>query len=144
MASANFTIGELSRATGVNIETIRYYERVDLLPEPPRSRGGHRLYEEEHVKRLQLIARSRELGFPLSEIRALLVLGDRDALTCDEMLKHTRQHLSSIRAKINDLQRLEALLQSVSRECRGGDTPECPILDALYRTDTPSSNRQDP
>ena len=79
------TRGELGSATGCNIETIRYYERIGLLPEPPRSPGGHRLYEEEHLRRLTFIRRSRELGFTLEEVRGLLRLVDGGLYTCAEV-----------------------------------------------------------
>jgi len=132
LRGSGISIGQLSRATGIHIETIRYYERIGLLPNPPRSRGGHRAFDENHLKRLTFIARARDLGFPLREIRALLSLAERDSFTCDEMRDLTLDHLASIRAKIDDLERLEATLEEVSSKCRGGSTPECPILDALY------------
>ena len=74
--SAQLTIGRLSTRAAVNIETVRYYERIGLLPSPPRTEGGHRLYGEPHVKRLTFVRRARELGFTLEEIRALLRLAD--------------------------------------------------------------------
>ncbi len=134
MRSAIITIGELSKRTGVHIETIRYYERVKLLPDPPRSRGNRRLYDENHLKRLTLIARARELGFSLGEIRALLALADAGNFTCDEMRTLTLDHLESVRAKIANLQRLEVMLADVASKCRSGKAPDCPILDALYDT----------
>ena len=79
------TRGVLSRRAGCNIETVRYYERVGLMPDPERSEGGHRLYAEEHVRRLQFIRRCRELGFAVAEIRALLDLVDRRDYTCAEI-----------------------------------------------------------
>ena len=133
MSTAALTIGPLSRKTGVHIETIRYYERIGLIPEPPRTAGGHRSYDEGHIKRLTLIARARELGFSLGEIRALLALGDGGDLSCDQMRAITLDHLATIRAKIDDLTRLEALLEDVSAKCKGGTTPDCPILETLYR-----------
>ena len=80
-----FPIGQLSRRSGVNIETIRFYERVGILPKPPRSQGGHRLYDEAHEKRLHFVRRSRELGFSLDEIRGLLRLVDGGRYTCSEV-----------------------------------------------------------
>ena len=133
MSAGEITIGPLSRITGVHIETIRYYERIGLIPEPPRTSGGHRTYDEEHIKRLTLIARARELDFSLGEIRALLALGDDGDLNCDQMRTITLDHLSTIRAKIADLTRLKALLEDVSAKCKGGTTPDCPILETLYR-----------
>ena len=124
------TIGALSEHSSVHIETIRYYERIGLLPAPPRSQGGHRLYGSEHRKRLVFIRRSRELGFTLDEIRNLLSLmsGGR---TCGEVQAVALEHVKHIRAKIADLRRIERTLTETATRCKGGDTPECPILDPL-------------
>lgn len=125
------TIGALSERTGVNIETIRYYERIGLLPAPPRSAGGHRLYGDPHRRRLAFIRRARELGFPLDEVRALLGLGGAQDLTCGEVKSLAGRHIGSIREKIRDLRRLERTLSELVERCAGGDVPACPILDAL-------------
>src|SRR5215510_12826753 len=105
--AATVTIGELSQRTGVNIETIRYYERIGLLPAPPRSAGRHRLYGEPYRRRLVFIRRARELGFSLEEVRALLCLGGAHALTCRDVRALTQHHIEAIRAKIRDLRKLE-------------------------------------
>lgn len=126
------TIGALSKRAGVNIETIRYYERSGLMPEPPRSEGGHRLYSRDHLKRLAFIRRSRELGFSLEEIRALLRLVDGGDYTCGEVKALTDRHLKEVRQKIADLQRLEKTLGEISSQCEGGAVPECPIIEALF------------
>ncbi len=128
----DLTIGQLSQKTGVNIETIRYYERVNVMPPPPRSPGGHRLYDQNHLKRLTFIRRSRELGFTLNEIRDLLGLVDGGIYTCGEVKELTDQHRKIVRKKISDLRRLEKTLVKISAECEGGATPECPIIDALF------------
>lgn len=132
MGAPNFTIGELSTRTGVNIETVRYYERIGLMPEPPRTEGGHRVYDDEQVKRLTFIARSRQLGFSLKEIRTLMSLVDRGNYSCDEINALTVRHLDKVRAKITDLQRLAQTLEEISAKCDGGQAPECPIFDALH------------
>ena len=124
------TIGALSGRSGVNIETIRYYERIGLLPAPPRSQGGHRIYGGDLLKRLVFIRRSRELGFTLDEIRNLLSLMG-GGHTCGEVRAVALTHLTAIRAKIADLRRMERTLAETAARCEGGDTPECPILDAL-------------
>jgi MerR family mercuric resistance operon transcriptional regulator len=124
------TIGALSEHTGVNIETIRYYERADLLPAPPRTQGGHRIYGSDALKRLVFIRRSRELGFTLDEIRNLLGLMS-GGHTCREVRAVALAHLQHIRAKIADLRRMERTLAITAGRCEGGDAPECPILDAL-------------
>jgi MerR family mercuric resistance operon transcriptional regulator len=124
-------IGALSERTGVNIETIRYYERIGLLPAPPRSSGRHRLYGEPYRRRLTFIRRARELGFSLEEIRALLGLGGAHNLTCREVSALTRHHIEAIRTKIRDLKRLERTLSHLAAQCHGDDVPECPILETL-------------
>ncbi len=128
------TRGKLSKLTGCNIETIRYYERIGLLPEPPRSAGGHRLYAEDHLKRLVFIRRCRELGFSIEEVRAFLALVDGGKYTCGEVKTLTLHHLQSIRQKIADMRRLERTLAEMSAKCDGGTVPECPIIDALFET----------
>ncbi|HBP87812.1 MAG TPA: helix-turn-helix domain-containing protein [Nitrospirales bacterium] len=126
------TIGELSKQTRCNIETIRYYERIGLLSKPPRSQGGHRLYDKEQIKRLVFIRRSRELGFSLEEIRTLFRLVDGDRYTCQEVKGVTEQHLRDVRKKISDLRRLQKTLRSISSQCEGGLVPDCPIIESLF------------
>ena len=127
-----FSIGELSRRARVNIETIRFYERVRILPKPPRSLGGHRLYDGTHEKRLRFVRRSRELGFSLDEVRELLRLVDGGRYTCAEVKAITLGHLADVRSKIADLRRLARTLAAVAERCRGSRVPECPIIDALF------------
>jgi MerR family mercuric resistance operon transcriptional regulator len=125
------TIGALSRRTGVNIETIRYYERIKMLPAPPRTEGGHRVYGPVQIQTLAFIRRSRELGFTLDEIRALLDLGGPVRAPCAEVREIAAKHLGSIRAKIADLRKLEDLLAGTIDRCEGGAAPECPVLEIL-------------
>ena len=122
-------IGKLAAETGVNIETIRYYERVKLLSAPARTDGGHRVYNADHVQRLTFIRRSRELGFSLDDIRLLLALSDgkRDC----EAKELTMRHLADIRGKISSLRRLERALKGMTEACKPGDQNSCPIFDAL-------------
>ena len=124
------TIGVLSERSGVNIETIRYYERAALLPAPPRTQGGHRIYGGDSLKRLVFIRRGRELGFTLDEIRNLLGLM-RGGHPCGEVQAVALAHLIHVRAKIADLRRMERTLAATAARCAGGYAPECPILDAL-------------
>jgi MerR family mercuric resistance operon transcriptional regulator len=125
-------IGKLSKETGVHIETIRYYEKIGLLPAPPRSGGGHRLYDKEHLARLIFLRRSRELGFSLEEIRALLQLVTGGKYTCGEVKALTVEHLCNVRQKLTDLRKLEHLLVDISSQCDGGLTQDCPILEMLF------------
>lgn len=125
------TIGGLSRRTGCNIETIRYYERIGLLPPPPRTAGGHRLYGPRHVDRLFFIRRGRELGFSLDDVRAMLALADGDEIECARVYEITMQHLRDVRRRIRDLRRLERTLKAVSDGCHGGTAPHCPVIETL-------------
>jgi MerR family mercuric resistance operon transcriptional regulator len=131
MTAISYALGTLSKHTGVNIETIRYYERIGIMPKPPRTAGGQRIYDTSHLKRLAFIRRSRELGFSLDEIRALLRLVDGGDYTCGEVHEMTLAHIADIRRKIADLRRMERVLKDMAAKCDGGDVPECPILDAL-------------
>jgi MerR family mercuric resistance operon transcriptional regulator len=132
--AGSLSIGNLSRHTGVNIETIRYYERIGLVPAPPRTQGRHRLYDEAHRQRLAFIRRSRDLGFSINETRDLLGLARGHNLTCAEVKALTEQHLAGIRAKIRDLRKLDRVLSNLAAKCRdhlSSSVPDCPILDAL-------------
>lgn len=126
-----FTIGELSRLTEVNIETIRYYERIGIMPNPPRNSSGYRIYSSPHLGRLSFVRRSRELGFSQPEVRKLLTLVDEHKYTCAEVQAMTARHLLTVRNKIKDLRKLEKALANMVSECDGGDIPDCPIVDIL-------------
>jgi MerR family mercuric resistance operon transcriptional regulator len=123
--------GELARATGANIETIRFYEQIGLMPDPPRSEGGHRLYDAGHARRLSFILRGRALGFGVEDVRGLLALVDSGAVTCEEVRTRTLRHLTDVRAKIADLQKLERVLADTAAKCTGDAAPDCPVIDAL-------------
>ena len=125
--------GELSRLTGVNIVTIRYYERVKMLPAPLRTDAGRRIYGPTDRRVLAFIRRSRELGFTLDEIRALLDLGAPGDASCAEVKEIAGAHLASVRAKLADLQRLESILAEAVSKCVGDAAPACPVLDILDR-----------
>ena len=133
-AAAPLTIGGLSERTGCNIETIRYYERIGLMPAPPRTPGGRRVYDDAQVRHLAFIRRSRELGFTLEEVRGLLRLVEGGHYTCDEVKTITLAHLADTKRKIADLRRLADVLERMAAECVGGAVPECPIVDALWRS----------
>jgi MerR family transcriptional regulator, mercuric resistance operon regulatory protein len=124
-------IGELSRLTGVHIETIRYYERIKMLPKPPRTVGGHRTYGSTHVRLLAFIKRSRELGFSPDDVRTLLRLGGPERAPCRQVRDIAIDHLNDVRAKITNLRRLERLLARTVAQCTGTAASECPVLDIL-------------
>ena len=130
--SAGIQIGELSMRTGCNIETIRYYERISLLPAPARSAGHYRVYDTADVRRLAFIRRARELGFTLDEVRALLALSANDRQdTCAQVRELAAGHLAEVRAKIADLRAMERVLADAVRRCTAGELPGCPIIEAL-------------
>ena len=134
--------GELAKRTGCHLETIRYYESAGLMPAPARTDAGHRVYDRDQERRLRFILRARELGFTVEEVKSLLNLVDRSALSCGEMHELTLAHIAGIRQKIADLRRLEKTLVAVSAQCARGDAPECPIVDALFaRPQPPAGGR---
>lgn len=129
-----FPIGVLSDRSGVNIETVRYYERAGLLPKPARSAGGYRLYGASDAERLSFIRRARDLGFSLDEIRRLLDLADRKSRSCNHVHTIAVEHLAEIRAKIGDLQRMERVLAKMVKACAQGTMPACPLLETLAQS----------
>lgn len=128
----NVTRGRLAQKTGTSIETIRYYEKIGLMPPPRRSGSGYRLYGDAARSRLRFILRGRELGFSIEELRNLLSLVDGGDYTCGEVHEMTVAHLGSVRRKIDDLRRLERTLAEMAAQCEGGAIPECPVIDALF------------
>lgn len=127
-------IGALSQRSGCNIETIRYYERIGLMAAPGRTAGGHRVYDDDHAKRLFFIVRGRQLGFSIDEIRTLLHLVDGGDLSCAEVMAVTQGHLAHIQRRIKDLRKLERVLKDMLAQCSGTEVPECPIIDCLEST----------
>lgn len=127
------TIGQVSVQTGINIETIRYYEKCGLLPKPARTEGGHRVYDDRQKDRLAFIRRGRELGFSLEDIRDLLKAAD-GKMTCHQVSDITSRHLNNVRAKIRDLKRLERVLAQTVLKCGKGNAPKCPVIDAITQS----------
>jgi MerR family transcriptional regulator, mercuric resistance operon regulatory protein len=131
-APASFSIGELSRRTSVNIETIRYYERIQLLPPPPRTAGGRRVYGPDESQVLTFIRRARELGFTLGEIRTLLALSAGDhRQTCREAREIAARLLAEIRTKIADLRAMERVLGETVALCDTGRMSGCQVIETL-------------
>jgi MerR family mercuric resistance operon transcriptional regulator len=126
-----FPIGTLARLSGVKVETIRYYERIKMLPRPPRTAGGRRTYGATDLRILAFVRRARELGLSLGDIRALLRLGGPDQAPCRDVRTIAAHHLDEVRAKIGDLRKLERLLSSTLARCSGDTAPDCPVLDVL-------------
>ncbi len=132
-------IGRLARAANCRAETVHYYERTGLMPAPARSPGGHRIYAEEHARRLGFIRRCRELGFGIEQIRALLGFVDEPDHSCGEVRAVARAQLREVDAKIDDLTRLKNALETMVDQCRGEHYPvaDCPIIDALFDREAP-------
>ena len=125
--------GAVAALTGINIETVRYYERIGLLPAPTRTASGHRVYGQDHVMRLIFIRRSRDLGFTFREVRGLLRLVDGGDYSCAEVKAITLDHVEVIRSRITDLRKMQKALWEMASQCDGGTVPECPIIDALFQ-----------
>jgi MerR family mercuric resistance operon transcriptional regulator len=124
------TIGSLARAAGVNVETIRYYQRRGLLEEPPKPPGGHRRYSPAAARRVRFIKRAQQLGFTLDEVTSLLAL--EDGGTCRETRLLAERKLVVIESRIDDLSRMRRLLKGLIAECTRGKRPRaCPIIAAL-------------
>lgn len=130
------TIGALGEATGVGAETIRYYERIGLLPKPARTTSGYRLYQPEHVRRLNFIRRGRELGLSLDAVRELLSLASDRLKSCARVDRLVREHIHDLDHKIAGLQQLRGALQGLADSCRGGGRiADCRILEALQEAE---------
>lgn len=125
------TIGEAARATVTRPETIRYYEKIGLLPSPPRSAGNYRSYAAKDIARLGFVRRARELGFPIEQVRELLEIADHHEHDCRTVDNMTRAHMLEIDRKIADLASLKSELGSLLASCQGGRIAECRILEAL-------------
>ena len=131
MAEGIQTIGELARATGVKVETIRYYEKIGLLAEPRRTPGNYRAYGPEHLNRLSFIRRSRDLGFSLEQVRDLMALADKRDQPCESVDAIALAHLEEVDRKIADLRALRRELDSLLKQCRCGTVAQCKIIEAL-------------
>jgi len=127
----SLTIGAFAKAAGVNVETIRFYQRKGLLLEPEKPYGSIRRYGEADVTRVRFVKSAQWLGFSLDEIRALLDLGGPGKASCADVRNVATRHLDDIRAKIDDLKKLERLLAKTIAQCSGKKVPDCPVLDIL-------------
>ena len=134
----SLSIGELARASGVGVETIRFWERAGLLPAPPRSPSGRRLFGPEAVERLRFVRHARALGFPLEEVRTVLAMASGEAGGCEEVRALAERHLLvlAVRARIARLERMEAALEATLARCARGEL-SCPLLAALAEPEGP-------
>lgn len=124
-------IGDLARLTDTRVETIRFYEKEGLIPEPARDDGNYRVYELEHLNRLSFIRRSRDLGFTLKQVRKLLSLADNDSAPCAEVDAITAENIAEIDQKIMDLTALREQLTRRLDCCQGPTIADCQIIEAL-------------
>jgi len=125
------TTSELAKNAGVNVETIRYYERLGLISQPPRTESGYRIFSPEVIRRIRFIKRSQDLGFTLEEIHKLLTLTDSERFSCWEVKQFASQKLEEIELKIRDLQNIKSVLQDLSSKCNEGSINGCPIIERL-------------
>jgi len=126
--------GELAKEAGVNVETLRFYEREGLLAEPPRRASGYREYPPDTVQRIRFIQRAKELGFTLREVKGLLELRVDPETTCAEVREHAAEKIADVKQKISDLKTIERALNKLMNSCRGsGPIDDCPILKHLER-----------
>lgn len=125
-----YTIGGLSKESGVNLETIRYYEKISLLTKPPRTKNGYRRYDDSAIKRLRFIRRGRELGFGISEIKTLLELADHPDQTCSEADKLAKTHLIEVETKIKDLIAMRDVLTQIVN-CQSDTAEHCRLIETL-------------
>jgi MerR family mercuric resistance operon transcriptional regulator len=135
-APQTFPIGALSSRSGVNVETIRYYERIGLLAKPLRTAGGYRLYRLADIERLAFIRRTRDLGFSLDDVRRLLDLADGKSRSCRRVRDIAAMHLADVRSKLGDLRRMERVLAHLVSACADGTLPACPLLESLAHAPT--------
>lgn len=133
VTSQMYSRGALAAEVGCNAETIRYYEKIEVMPEPMRTEAGHRIYGAAARQRLTLVLRLRDLGFSIEELREVLLLIDSDTITCGEVETITLDHIDVIKAKIRDLRAILKTLQDLVKKCDGGDTPDCGALTELFR-----------
>jgi DNA-binding transcriptional MerR regulator len=131
MQKPGFTIGRLAKVTATNIETIRYYERIGLLPAPGRTSGNYRAYGPDHLARLSFVRRSRDLGFSIETVRDLLGLADEKDRDCGAVDALAREHLAKVENKIADLIALGRELRDLIGQCGHGTIAECRIIEAL-------------
>ena len=129
-------ISTVAANSGCNLETIRYYERIGLMPPPERTPKGYREYSEADVERLRFISRGRGLGFSLQEIRSLLRLAQDPGISCSEVDQLARKHLDDILVRLKDLQRMAREIERTIDHCGGGQRGECTILDSLRQPTT--------
>jgi len=133
---SSITIGKVAKAAGIGVETVRFYERQGLIPEPPRSDSGYRLYSGDTIRRLRFVTRAKTLGFTLAEIGELLSLSATPAAGCGDVRDRAREKIDDIEDRVAQLLAMKRALEALVGQCRGvGPTTDCPILEALKEDD---------
>lgn len=126
------TRAEVAACADVSTETVRFYERRKLIPEPPRTSRGYRVYSEDYVERIRFIKRAQELGFTLGEIEGLLALRVEVGTDCGDVRRRAELKIADVKEKIRDLVRIQSALEDLAEACPGqGPTTDCPILEAM-------------
>jgi MerR family mercuric resistance operon transcriptional regulator/MerR family gold-responsive transcriptional activator of gol and ges genes len=129
-------IGQVAAEASVNVQTVRYYERVGMLPVPPRTAGGYRQYDADAVKRIRFIKHAQALGFSLREIRDLLALRVRHGAACATVERKARSKIALIDDKLRELARLRRTMEGLVASCHARKTTaECPVLEILEQDD---------
>lgn len=128
---ATLTRGQVAKATGTKIETIRFYEKIGLLAVPERTSSNYRVYGRTDLERLSFIRRARDLGFSLDQVRALLDLADDRTRSCCAVDEITREQLKAVEQKIADLLALKRELSHLIEQCSQGTIADCRIIGAL-------------
>jgi MerR family mercuric resistance operon transcriptional regulator len=124
-------IGELAKSCECPVETIRYYEKIGLLPQPLRLANGYRSYDDLHCKWLQFILRSRALGFSQEEVRRLTDLAHQQRPACVEVHNLLQEHVDDVQLRVRELQRMERALIRLKDKCHDGTLHDCPVIDEL-------------
>lgn len=127
-----YSIGDVAKATGIKVPTIRFYEQEGLLPAPPRTASGRRVYSDAEVRRLSFIRHARALGFELDDIRSLLDLSDRPDRPCDIADAIATRHLKEVEERLRQLEALRSELSRIVKSCGGARVSrECRVIEAL-------------
>ncbi len=131
---SGIAIGKLAKAGNVNIDTVRYYERKNLLMPEARTQSGYRQYSKESIRRLRFIKKAQGLGFSLKEIKQILDISNADNAECGNIKQYAKKKIEEIEKRISDLQKIRDGLKQIAGECPGGDSPleECTILEHFY------------
>jgi len=136
------TVGELAKQGGVNVQTIRYYEREGLLPRPPRTASGYRIFPPHSVACVRFIKRAQELGFSLADAKELLDLREHPGASCPQVLDSAQRKLAEIGQKIRSLRAIQLELSRLAKACAGRAQPHCcPLLQALENNREPSHDK---